>query len=710
MSDNPSVGFHSRDLMFLEDKTLKELQSLARKYGLTPVTGLKKAELAGRLRRVIEAQAQTLMDFNNEFASSPEDKSDRAKKTDTDVKSLKTKSSSSKRSSTKKEHAGVHADSHTDPQIAKVDAVPAETPSAKDIFPVFEDAIVNKKSIPSAKKKRKKIVAKVDLSSDEFVDNEQEAGDSDEVVVTPAATESTKSVEVVAESESSEQNKAINRVPVKPSAKVHENTERSQHRDLNQGRSAINQNRNQNIPAQQAKNPLPQPRHSSDNRGPDKKNEPQIRAQQVVQPDKKNLPEIRHADFRDATSPGGRKDQKAKKQLVHDALPESNAPTVIQRIREIEPLLGGYLINEGTLEILPDGYGFLRSVNYNYAASPDDIYVSPSQIKRFCLKQGDTVVGIIRPPKVGERYFALLRVEGVNGRIPSDMDDRPDFEDLMPIYPDDRYRLEDDPNNYTTRIIDLFAPIGKGQRGLIVAQPKTGKTTILRQIANAVSQNNPDTKIIILLVDERPEEVTEMERTVVNAEVVASTFDQKPENHKGLAEIVFEKTKRLVESGHDVLLMLDSITRLARAYNICASNQGRTMSGGIDSEALKIPRQLFSSARNIENGGSLTIIATALVDTGSRMDDVIFEEFKGTGNMEIVLDRRISERRIYPAMDIYKSGTRKEELFVREDEREKVVLLRRYLASMNPQEAVEFVLDKMKGTRNNREFLISMNQ
>ena len=256
----------------------------------------------------------------------------------------------------------------------------------------------------------------------------------------------------------------------------------------------------------------------------------------------------------------------------------------------------------------------------------------------------------------------------------------------------------------------FFAPLGKGQRGLIVAQPKTGKTTILRQIANAVSMNNPDTKIIILLIDERPEEVTEMERTVVNAEVVASTFDQKPENHKGLAEIVFEKAKRLVESGHDVLLLLDSITRLARAYNITASNNGRTMTGGIDSEALKIPRQLFSSARNIENGGSLSIIATALVDTGSRMDDVIFEEFKGTGNMEVVLDRRVAERRIFPAIDVYKSGTRKEELFVVEEEREKVVLLRRYLTSMSPNEAIEFVLDKMKGTRNNREFLISMNQ
>lgn len=399
-----------------------------------------------------------------------------------------------------------------------------------------------------------------------------------------------------------------------------------------------------------------------------------------------------------------------KKKHVSNVLPESDAPTLNERLEEIVPQLGKFLLNEGTLEILPDGYGFLRSVNYNYKASPDDIYVSPSQIKRFRLKQGDCVIGIIRPPKVGERYFALLRVEGVNGKIPQDMDNREDFEDLLPVYPDSRFELENQFSEYSTRIIDLFSPIGKGQRGLIVAQPKTGKTTILRNLANAISTNHPETKIIILLVDERPEEVTEMSRSVKEAEVVASTFDEKPENHVGLSEIVFEKCKRLVESGHDVVLLIDSITRLARAYNVATGNSGRTMTGGVDSEALKAPRQMFSSARNIENGGSLTIIATALVDTGSRMDDVIFEEFKGTGNMELVLDRRLSERRIFPSIDVFKSGTRREELIVPEEEREKVVLLRRYLNNHNAMEAMEFLLDKMKGTRSNEEFLISMNQ
>ena len=434
------------------------------------------------------------------------------------------------------------------------------------------------------------------------------------------------------------------------------------------------------------------------------------RARGELDTDSNNRPSNNNGDRKKSGHSDNNRGKKKKKKSVHDILPESDAPTLDERLAEIQPELGPYLIQEGTLEILPDGYGFLRSVNYNYKASPDDIYVSPSQIKRFRLKQGDCVIGIIRPPKVGERYFALLRVDGVNGKIPHDMDNREDFEDLMPIYPEERLKLEHKPTEYTTRALDLFTPMGKGQRGLIVAQPKTGKTTILRNIANAVNENNPETKIIILLIDERPEEVTEMERNVENAEVVASTFDEKPENHIGLSEIVFEKSKRLVESGHDVLVLLDSITRLARAYNICQPSSGRTMSGGIDSEALKAPRQLFSSARNIENGGSLSILATALVQTGSRMDDLIFEEFKGTGNMEIVLDRNLSERRIYPAIDIFKSGTRREELIVPEAEHEKVVLLRRYLNRMNSFEAMEFVLDKMKGTEDNEEFLLSMNK
>jgi transcription termination factor Rho len=391
-------------------------------------------------------------------------------------------------------------------------------------------------------------------------------------------------------------------------------------------------------------------------------------------------------------------------------LPVSKAPTLSGRLQEIEPQLGGYILCEGTLEIMPDGVGFLRSVQYNFLPGPDDVLLPANVVRQHKLRPGDCLVGVVRPPNVDERYFNLVRIEGINGRLPEEVVERADFEDLLPIYPDKRFVLETKANNYLTRIIDMFAPLGKGQRGLIVAQPKTGKTTILRNIANAVSTNNPETRIIILLVDERPEEVTEMERTVIDAEVVASTFDSRPENHVRVAEVVFEKARRMVESGQDVLILMDSITRLARAYNICANNTGRTMTGGIDAQALKVPRQLFSSARNIEGGGSLTIIATALIETGSRMDDVIFEEFKGTGNMEIVLDRRLADRRIFPAIDVFKSGTRREELLVSDEEREKVVLLRRYLATMNPVEAVEFLLDKMKGTYDNRHFLISMNQ
>lgn len=677
MSDIHPVGFHPRDIMFLENKTLKELQEIAKKYGLTSVSGLKKVEIIVRIKKLVDSQAQTLLDFEGQTTR---DTTQQDEFLDTNQQ-IQTQTEQNMTTGDKPAgKRGRPAGSKNKTQGLK----------SEDVFPDFDYAIQGKTKSNDIFPKSGKILSKLDVNDNIFPDFENEITGKpkprkprmklDPFVQAEKILEKGFDLNDSSTSESPDIASNTNPVPKENFSKKNHESSGLKSRDQS---------------------------HQSDEKRTH--THPDTKIESKYPRDSQNDNEARHADFRDATSPGGRLDGRGKKHLVHDVLPESDAPTLMERIQEIEPKLGGYLINEGTLEILPDGYGFLRSVNYNFAASPDDIYVSPSQIKRFCLKQGDTVVGIIRPPKVGERYFALLRVEGVNGKIPLNMDSRPDFESLLPVYPDARYKLEYDFSNYTTRIIDLFAPIGKGQRGLIVAQPKTGKTTILREIANAVNANNPDTKVIILLIDERPEEVTEMERNVKNAEVLASTFDMKPENHKGLAEIVFEKAKRLVESGHDVLLLMDSITRLARAYNV-ASNSGRTMSGGVDSEALKIPRQLFSSARNIENGGSLTIIATALVDTGSRMDDVIFEEFKGTGNQEIVLDRRISDRRIFPAIDIYKSGTRKEELFVLDEEREKVVLLRRYLTSMTPMEAVEFVLDKMKGTRNNREFLISMNQ
>ncbi|RYD79087.1 MAG: transcription termination factor Rho [Sphingobacteriales bacterium] len=366
------------------------------------------------------------------------------------------------------------------------------------------------------------------------------------------------------------------------------------------------------------------------------------------------------------------------------------------------------ITNEGVLEIMPDGYGFLRSADYNYLTSPDDIYVSQSQIKLFGLKTGDTVKGSIRPPKEGEKYFPLVRVETINGRIPAEVRDRVPFDYLTPLFPTEKLNLFTDNNNYSTRIMDLFTPIGKGQRGLIVAQPKTGKTNLLKEVANAIAKNHPEVYLIILLIDERPEEVTDMARSV-RAEVIASTFDEPAERHVKIANIVLEKSKRLVESGHDVVILLDSITRLARAYNTTAPASGKILSGGVDANALHKPKRFFGAARNIENGGSLTILATALTDTGSKMDEVIFEEFKGTGNMELQLDRKLSNKRIFPAIDITASSTRRDDLLLDRDTLQRVWILRNHLADMNSQEAMEFVQAQIKGTKSNEEFLISMN-
>jgi len=366
------------------------------------------------------------------------------------------------------------------------------------------------------------------------------------------------------------------------------------------------------------------------------------------------------------------------------------------------------IINEGVLEIMPDGYGFLRSSDYNYLTSPDDIYVSQSQIKLFGLKTGDTVRGSIRPPKEGEKYFPLVRVEAINGRIPAEVRDRVPFDHLTPLFPSEKLSLFTDPGNYSTRIMDLFSPIGKGQRGLIVAQPKTGKTMLLKDVANAIAKNHPEVYLIILLIDERPEEVTDMARSV-RAEVVSSTFDEPAERHVKIANIVLEKAKRMVECGHDVVILLDSITRLARAYNTVAPASGKILSGGVDANALHKPKRFFGAARNIEDGGSLTIIATALTETGSKMDEVIFEEFKGTGNMELQLDRKLSNKRIFPAIDITASSTRRDDLLLDRETLQRIWILRNHLADMNSQESMEFLQAQIRGTKTNEEFLISMN-
>jgi len=369
----------------------------------------------------------------------------------------------------------------------------------------------------------------------------------------------------------------------------------------------------------------------------------------------------------------------------------------------------GLIYGEGVLETLPDGFGFLRAQNYNYLPGPDDIYVSPSQIRRFGLRTGDTVSGQIRPPKEGERYFALLKVEAVNYEDPEDTRDKVLFDNLVPLYPDDKVCLENDPDNYSTRVMDMLTPLGKGQRGLIVASPRTGKTMLLQAIANSITANHKNIYMIVLLIDERPEEVTDMDRSV-KAEVVSSTFDEPAQRHVQVAEMVIEKAKRLVEHKRDVVILLDSITRLARAYNTVVPPSGKILSGGVDSNALHRPKRFFGAARNIEEGGSLTIIATALVDTGSRMDEVIFEEFKGTGNMEIHLDRKLADRRIFPSIDINRSGTRKEELLLPPDDLNRIWVLRKLLSPLNTVDAMEFLLDKLSGTKDNSDFYDSMNQ
>jgi transcription termination factor Rho len=369
----------------------------------------------------------------------------------------------------------------------------------------------------------------------------------------------------------------------------------------------------------------------------------------------------------------------------------------------------GHIYGEGVLETLPDGFGFLRAPDYNYLPGPDDIYVSPSQIRRFNLRTGDIISGHIRPPKEGERYFALLKVESINYEDPERAREKILFDNLTPLYPNERLRLEYQPEDYTTRIVDLMTPIGKGQRGLIVAAPRTGKTMMLQHIAKAIAYNHKEVILIVLLIDERPEEVTDMQRSV-DGEVISSTFDEPATRHVQVAEMVIEKAKRLVEHGKDVVILLDSITRLARAYNTVVPPSGKILSGGVDSNALHKPKKFFGAARNIEDGGSLTIIATALIDTGSRMDEVIFEEFKGTGNMEVHLDRRLMDKRVFPAIDINKSGTRKEELLISREDLNRIWILRKVLSQLSVVEAMEFLLDKMHGTKNNKEFLESMNQ
>ena len=399
-------------------------------------------------------------------------------------------------------------------------------------------------------------------------------------------------------------------------------------------------------------------------------------------------------------------------QSPENVIPQDEVPTKQLFIKK-EPVFNvefdGAIAGEGVLEMMPDGYGFLRSSDYNYLSSPDDVYVSPSQIKLFGIKTGDTISGSVRPPKEGEKYFALYKVDTVNGRLPDEVRDRVPFDYLTPLFPFEKFNLYTKQDNYSTRMMDLFTPLGKGQRGLIVAQPKVGKTMLLKEVANAIATNHPECYLMVVLIDERPEEVTDMERSV-RAEVLASTFDEPAEKHVKVSAMALQKAKRLVECGHDVVILLDSITRLARAHNTVAPSSGKVLSGGVEANAMQKPKQFFGAARKVENGGSLTILATALIDTGSKMDEVIFEEFKGTGNMELALDRRLANKRMFPAIDLTASSTRREDLLLDKDVLQRMWILRNHIADMNSEEAMNLLLKQMKGTRDNHEFLATMNK
>ncbi len=490
--------------------------------------------------------------------------------------------------------------------------------------------------------------------------------------------------------------------PLQSTEDKRENDDRPQrqhpHRDNREPRFQ-NENR-ENRPPRENREPRPQNegREQREHREHREPREPRENREFRENHDRKNRPEHKHENANQSNSQGdGEQKNIARPDRSKRGQPDEHGYN-----------FDGVVIAEGVLEMMPDGFGFLRSSDFNYLNSPDDIYVSQQQIKTYGLLTGDTVRGAIRPPREGEKYFPLIRVDMINGREPNWVRDRVPFKFLTPLFPNERFKLADKNNNISMRIMDLFSPIGKGQRGMIVSQPKTGKTTLLKDVANAIAQNHPEVYLMVLLIDERPEEVTDMKRSV-KGEVVASTFDEPAERHVKIANIVLEKAKRLVECGHDVCILLDSITRLARAYNTVAPSSGKVLSGGVEANALEKPKRFFGAARKIENGGSLSIIATALVDTGSKMDEVIFEEFKGTGNMELQLDRKIANRRIYPAIDILSSGTRREDLLHDKDVLQRMWILRRHLADMNAVEAMEFVKDRIEKTRNNEEFLISMN-
>lgn len=599
------------------------------------------------------------------------------------------------------------------PVIAKVKEVKKE-PAPLDLFaevPVITETVESKEEAGKGKRKRKTVIVEEKVVVEKplkFTKKEQvvEAEVKEEetpIVATeviPEAVVETTDIKAEKPIQTDEKVEAVPRKPQHPNQK----NQRINPNQNNPNQNNPNQNRQPNQQVEGNAQRQPNPNQQNRQVANDGQNQGNTDSKPVNENPNQNRPQHQNPN----QNPNQNRPQHQHPNQQNQN-PNQHQERIEEKVPEENYDLVGIVSAEGVLEVIQDGYGFLRSSDYNYLPSPDDIYVSQNQIKLFGLKTGDTVKGTIRPPKEGEKFFPLVKVESINGRHPSYIRDRVPFQYLTPLFPSEKFKLTGHKQEtLSTRIMDLFAPIGKGQRGMIVAQPKTGKTMLLKDVANAIAANHPETYLIVLLIDERPEEVTDMARSV-KAEVIASTFDEPAERHVKVANMVLEKAKRMVECGHDVCILLDSITRLARAYNTVSPASGKVLSGGVDANALHKPKRFFGSARKIENGGSLSILATALTETGSKMDEVIFEEFKGTGNMELQLDRKISNRRIYPAIDITASGTRREDLLVGKDVLQRIWLIRKFIADMNPVEAMEFMKSHMENTISNEEFLISMN-
>ncbi|MBK7040250.1 MAG: transcription termination factor Rho [Bacteroidetes bacterium] len=700
------------DILQLNDMIVPELNDIAKKFAITDTKDLSKQDL---IYKILDAQALSTVKSKSTETSETKTSKKRLPKKETTTAPAKTKDVVNK-----SETAAIT----TSATIGEI-AFPTEAPTQEVQEPLADlNTIVSTQPKPKKVKKPAptKVVPNVEKTTENILPND--ATQVQEIIQT----------QVITQAKEIQQPKVAHPPKVAHQAKGNQTPKDSQstndsnivasnvqtNASTNQGNVAINQSTEpkpvveRKIPVHNHPNQKKPRPHEGQAVHPNQKNHPDNRAQQGNNQNQHQQQNQNQQQHSNQQVPNNQQQQQVSltDQPIADQGPIAPFAEVELKPKKAPKFVlefDGQIDCEGVMELMPDGYGFLRSSDYNYLTSPDDVYVSHSQIKLFGLKTGDTVTGSVRPPKEGEKYFALVKVSAINGKSPDEIRDRVPFDYLTPLFPYEKLNLCTTPNNYSTRIMDLFCPIGKGQRGLIVAQPKTGKTMLLKEVANAIAANHPECYLMIVLVDERPEEVTDMERSV-KAEVISSTFDEPADKHVKVSTIALQKAKRLVEVGHDVVILLDSITRLARAHNTVAPSSGKVLSGGVEANAMQKPKQFFGAARKIENGGSLTILATALIDTGSKMDEVIFEEFKGTGNMELQLDRRLANKRIYPAIDIVASSTRRDDLLHHKDVMNKLYILRKHIGDMNPEEVMNFILSQMRNTKSNEEFLATMNK